>query len=153
MKRSLLTMVFALLFAQTSIALEDPFERNRLYVGAEATKGSYKAIYQIDSNNPDVIKKAIRNIKNLIEDPRLKGKVEVELVAFSGGTELLLKTSEYEAALRELITKGVVIVQCLNTLKERKLERSQFFDFVGFVPSANGELVIRGGDGWVIIKP
>lgn len=153
MKINLLATLFALAFVQTSIATEDPFERNKLYVGAEATKESYKAIYQMDSNNADVIKKAIRNIKNLIEDPRLKGKVEVELVAFSGGTELLLKTSEYEAALRELITKGVIIVQCLNTLKERKLERSQFFDFVGFVPSANGELVIRSAEGWVIIKP
>lgn len=153
MNRNLLVALFVLCFSQTSMATESSFEQNRFYVGAEATKESYKAIYQMDSNNPDLIKKAIRNIKNLIEDPRLKGKVDVELVAFSGGTEALMKTSEYEAALRELFTRGVIIAQCLNTLKERKLEKSQFFDFVAFVPSANGELVIRGAEGWVIIKP
>lgn len=153
MKRNLLATVIALIFSHSAIAIEDPFESNRQYTGAEATKESYKAIYQLDSNNTDVIKKAIRNIKNLLEDPRLKGRVQVELVAYSGGTEALMKTSEYEAGLRELVSKGVIVAQCLNTLKERKLDKLQFLDFVAFVPSANGELVIRGAEGWVIVKP
>jgi len=153
MKKNILISIFALLFAQSSIAAEDPFEHNRLYVGAEASKETYRAIYQLDSNNPEIIKKAFRNVNNLLEDPRLKGKVQVELVAYSGGSEVMMKSSGYEAALRDLVSKGVIVVQCLNTLKEKKLEKSQFYDFIGFVPSANGELVIRGSEGWVIIKP
>jgi uncharacterized protein len=35
----------------------------------------------------------------------------------------------------------------MNTLIERKLEKSQFFDFIAFVPSANGELAIQGAEG------
>ncbi|ULT27487.1 hypothetical protein KUH03_12560 [Sphingobacterium sp. E70] len=51
----------------------------------------YKAIYQLDSNDPKTIEKAIRNINNVLKDPRLKGHLQIELVAFSGGTEAYLK--------------------------------------------------------------
>lgn len=153
MKRNLFVALLTMFFSQAALATSDPFELNRQYTGAEATKEVYKAIYQLDSNDPKVIKKALRNIKNLMEDPRLVGRVQVEIIAYAGGTEALMLTSEHEAALRELVSKGVIVAQCLNTLKERKLEKSQFFDFIAFVPSANGELVIRGAEGWVIVKP
>src|SRR5690606_13700896 len=92
---------------------------NAKFSGAEPHNGHYKAIYQLDSNNPDVVKKAFRNIKNVLNDPRLKGKIEVELITFSGGTEVMLKDSAYQNALKELIDKGVIIAQCTNSLQER----------------------------------
>ena len=128
-------------------------EANKVYTGAEATKPAYRAIYQLDQASPEIIKKAIRNINNLLEDPRLKGKIAVELVAFSGGTEAYKKGSEYEEALKKLIGKGVLVVQCLNTLKERNISKTELFDFIGYVPTGNGELVIRAGEGWTIVKP
>jgi len=89
----------------------------------------------------------------LLEDPRLKGKVQVELVAFSGGTEAYRKTSEFEEGIKGLVEKGVTVVQCLNTLREKKISKDELFDFIGFVPSGNGELVIRAAEGWTIVKP
>lgn len=153
MNRLLFALLIVLPLSQPVLAAEDPVTHNRAYIGAEAGKETYRAIYQLDSNHPEIIKKAIRNINNLLEDPRLKGKVQVELVAFAGGTEALMKSSAYEKEFRALVDKGVLVVQCLNSLKERKLDKSQLFDFIGYVPSGNGELVIRGADDWVIIKP
>lgn len=128
-------------------------ETNKNYTGASAKKSKYRVIYQMDQGSPDLIKKAIRNINNLLEDPRLKGKLQIELVAFSGGTEAYRKGSEYEDGIKKLIDKGVLVVQCLNTLKERKIEKSELFDFIGYVPTGNGELVIRAAEGWIIVKP
>lgn len=136
-----------LIYSQQSII------ENKSYRGAEATKENYRAIYQMDSSSPEIIKKTIRNIKNLLQDPRLEGKVEIELVAFSGGTEAYRKGSEYESAIKDLIAKGVIVTQCLNTLKERKIEKNELFDFLAYVPTGNGELLIRATEGWVIIKP
>lgn len=129
------------------------FEQNKAYTGAVAKAKVYKAIYQMDNGSPEIIKKTIRNINNLLKDPRLKGKIQVELIAFSGGTEAYRKGSEYEEGIRNLVAQGVIVAQCLNTLQERKIDKSELYDFLAFVPTGNGELVIRSKEGWTIIKP
>lgn len=127
---------------------------NAAFQGAIAKKKSYKAIYQLDSDDPKIIAKAFRNINNALKDPRLKGKIEIELIAFSGGTEAFKKVnSQYEEPLKDLIEKGVHVVQCLNTLEERKITKSELYDFLAYVPSGNGELILRANEGWIIIKP
>ncbi|MDQ1152251.1 DsrE family protein [Sphingobacterium zeae] len=127
---------------------------NHQYSGAVAKKKAYIAIYQLDSNDPKTIEKAIRNINNVLKDPRLKGRLQIELVAFSGGTEAFLKkNSQYEKPLKNLVEKGVIVAQCLNTLEERHIAKEELFDFIGYVPSGNGELILRANEGWVIIKP
>lgn len=152
-----ITLALCILFGSlslTSMAQESKILTNKDYHGAVAKKKSYKAIYQLDSNDPKTITKAIRNINNVLKDPRLKGKIEIELITFSGGTEAYLKkNSEYEQPLKDLISKGVIVAQCLNSLEERKLTKDELFDFVAYVPSGNGELIIRANEGWVIIKP
>ena len=136
--------------AQTTNSL---LEKNRDFTGAIATQKHYHAIYQLDTNDPKVIEKTIRNINNALTDPRLTGKIQVELIAFSGGTDAYLKGGKYESDLKSLVEKGVIVAQCNNTLKERKLSRSDIYDFIGVVPSGNGELIIRQAEGWSVIKP
>ncbi|HEY5406563.1 MAG TPA: DsrE family protein [Ginsengibacter sp.] len=136
--------------AQTTNSL---LEKNRDFTGAIATQKHYHAIYQLDTNDPKVIEKTIRNINNALTDPRLTGKIQVELIAFSGGTDAYLKGGKYESDLKSLVEKGVIVAQCNNTLKERKLSRNDIYDFIGVVPSGNGELIIRQAEGWSVIKP
>ncbi|MCW2120900.1 DsrE family protein [Flavobacterium sp. 7A] len=149
-------LLFSSVIILTSISMQSQssiLERNSNFKGATATLDSYKAIYQLDSNDPRIINKTIRNINNALEDPRLKNKLQIELVAFSGGTDAFLRDSAYEAELKELVIKGVTVVQCSNTLKERHLNRDQIYAFIAVVPSGNGELIIRQAEGWAIIKP
>ncbi|GAA0533959.1 DsrE family protein [Chitinophaga japonensis] len=150
---SLALLCLAFSFGAHAQTTEKALERNRAFSGATATQAAYHAIYQLDTNNPKIIEKAIRNINNALTDPRLAGKVTLELVAFSGGTDAFLKGSPYEAALKALVEKGVIVAQCNNTLKERKLSREQLYDFIAIVPSGNGELIIRQAQGWSVIKP
>jgi intracellular sulfur oxidation DsrE/DsrF family protein len=95
----------------------------------------------------------LRNINNALEDPRLKGKVEIELVAFAGGYTMFLKSGKYESMLLGLQKKGVILAECENTIRERKIEKATLFDFIGYVPSGNGEIIIRGNEGWTIVHP
>lgn len=127
--------------------------KNRAFTGAKASLKMYHAIYQLDNNDPKVIGKTIRNINNALTDPRLAGKIKIELIAFSGGTDAYLLGSKYEKDLRELVEKGVIVSQCNNTLQERKISRDQLYDFIAVVPSGNGELIIRQAEGWSVIKP
>ncbi|GAA4145634.1 hypothetical protein GCM10022216_29750 [Sphingobacterium kyonggiense] len=139
--------------AQQTKPVKNNLQKNAEFVGATTHLKQYKAIYQLDSNQPDVVKKAFRNINNVLNDPRLKGKLQLELITFSGGTEVMLKDSPYEKDLKKLIDQGVIVAQCNNSLQERNLVKDQLYDFIGYVPSGNGELVIRAAEGWVIVKP
>lgn len=128
-------------------------EKNKAFTGAKAAKNQYHAIYQLDNADTKIIEKTIRNINNALTDPRLAGKIEIELIAFSGGTDAYMKGSKYEADLKSLVQKGVIVAQCNNTLKERKISRDQLYDFIAVVPTGNGELIIRQAEGWSVIKP
>jgi intracellular sulfur oxidation DsrE/DsrF family protein len=75
------------------------------------------------------------------------------LIVHGGGVALYLKDGPYEAELAALLSKGVILAQCENTLRERKIGKEQLWPFVSFVPSANGELIIRQADGWAYIHP
>jgi uncharacterized protein len=146
--------LFVLMANATNAQTENKaLEKNRTFTGAKATRKSYQAIYQLDNNDPKIIEKAIRNINNALTDPRLAGKLHLELVAFSGGTDVNLKGGKYEAALKALVEKGVIVAQCNNSLNERKINRDQIYDFIAVVPSGNGELIIRQAEGWAIVKP
>lgn len=150
----LFTLIFVFITAAvTAQSTNTLLEKNRAFTGAVATFKSYSAIYQLDNNDPKIIEKTIRNINNALTDPRLAGKILIELVTFGGGTEAILKESKYGNDLKALVEKGVIVSQCNNSLRERKLSRDQILDFVAVVPSGNGELILRQAEGWSVIKP
>ncbi len=128
-------------------------QSNADFKGAVAKLPHYKALYFVDDTASAKINMTLRNINNALEDPRLKGKAEIELVAFSGGYTMFLKSGKYESQLKALQAKGVILAECENTLRERKIDKATLFDFIGYVPSGNGEIIIRGGEGWTIVHP
>ncbi|MDE2490168.1 MAG: DsrE family protein [Elusimicrobia bacterium] len=123
------------------------------FAGAVPTKKHYGVIFQLDSESPQAMKKTLANVRNVLEDPRLTGRVEVELLANSGGYNIYKKGNGLEGALKELAAKGVILAQCRNTLRELKVDPSTLYPFIHIVPSAMGELVIREGQGWAYIHP
>jgi intracellular sulfur oxidation DsrE/DsrF family protein len=123
------------------------------FQGAEATRPHYKALYFLDDADPKKIKGTLRNIDNALEDARLKGKLEVEFVAFGDGVAVFEKENPYEETLLALQKKGVVLAQCSNTVRERHIDKNTLFSFISYVPSGNGEIIIRQAEGWSIVHP
>jgi intracellular sulfur oxidation DsrE/DsrF family protein len=123
------------------------------FKGAEATQAHYKALYFLDDIDPKKIKGTLRNIDNALEDVRLKGKLEVELVAFGDGVAVYEKANSYEQTLLALQKKGVILAQCNNTIRERHIDTATLFPFISYVPSGNGEIIIRQAQGWAVVHP
>jgi len=92
----------------------------------------------------------LRNTKNLLED--LAG-VEVEVVAHADGVEPLRTGSPQAALMAQLADRGVRFVVCENTLRSRNLSEKDFPGYVGTVPSAIVELVVRQAEGWHYLRP
>lgn len=123
------------------------------FTGAQATLKNYKALYVINSGDEKKITGTLRNLKNALDDPRLKGKLDVELIAFGDGVAVYQKSGTFEKTLLELQSRGVVLAQCENTVRERHIDKNTLFDFIGYVPSGNGEIIIRQYQGWAVVHP
>lgn len=127
--------------------------QDKPFNGAEATFSSYKALFVLNEGDEKKIKGTLRNIKNSLEDPRLKGKLEIELIAFSDGVSVYAKAGQFEETLKALQAKGVILAQCENTIRERKIDKNTLFPFISYVPSGVGEIIIRQQQGWAIVHP
>lgn len=151
MKKISLLLVITLAGLMVNANAQD--QKAETFTGASAHKKHYQAVYQLNNDDEKVIKATLKNINNALEDPRLKGKLEIELVVHGGGVAVFKKDKPYEQQLKDLQGKGVILAQCLNTMKERNISKDELFDFISFVPSGNGEIIIRQQEGWAVVHP
>jgi intracellular sulfur oxidation DsrE/DsrF family protein len=121
--------------------------------GAEATKSQYRVAYQLNSADDNKIKETLRNINNALNDPRLKDKLQAELVVHGQGVAVYRKEKGYEADLAALQKRGVILAMCENTMRVMNISRDELLPFIAYVPSGNGELIIRQQEGWAIVHP
>lgn len=147
-----LCLVVALMASINLMAQQKPAE-TKPFQGAVSANKQYKAVYQLNTNDDKKISSTFKNITNALEDPRLAGKLKVELVVHGDGVVTFRKDSAYEQQLLALQKMGVVLVQCEKTMKSRNIQKEELFDFISYVPSANGELIILQDQGWAIIHP
>lgn len=146
----LLAIAFVLLFCSKQAAAQtDP----AAFTGAQPKLDHYDALYVLNSGDDKKIHGIIRNMNNVLEDPRLKGKLHIELIVFGDGVAVYMKSNSYEQALKDLKAKGVVMAECSNTVRERKIDKNDLFDFISYVPSANGEIILRHYEGWAVVHP
>lgn len=127
-------------------------QQSAQFTGAEATLKVYKALYVLNNDDDKKISGILKSMKNALDDPRLKGKLELELVVFGDGVKLFQKSGIYEERLKELSAQGVILAQCENTLRQRKISKDSLFPFIAFVPTANGEIIIRQHQGWAVVQ-
>ncbi|MBK0379763.1 DsrE family protein [Mucilaginibacter segetis] len=123
------------------------------FTGAKATLKHYNALYVINTADEHHIKGTLRNLSNALEDPRLKGKLQIELIAFGDGVAVYMKSGPFEQILKDLQAKGVILAQCSNTVRERNIDKNTLFPFISYVPSGNGEIIIRQYEGWAVVHP
>ncbi|WP_207509921.1 DsrE family protein [Telluribacter humicola] len=121
--------------------------------GALATKTRYQVVYQLNSDEDAHIKATLKNIRNALSDSRLINKLDVELVVHGKGLAAFKIGSPYEELLRQLKQQKVILAMCENTMRERDIKREDLYSFVSYVPSGNGELIIRQQEGWAYIHP
>ena len=121
--------------------------------GAEATKPRYRVAYQLNTDDSTKIRSTLRNIQNAMSDPRLRGKLDVELVVHGSGVEVYRKNKPYEKVLQHLQKQGVILAMCENTMRGENISRDELLPFLSYVPSGNGELIIREQEGWAILHP
>ncbi|MHC3993958.1 DsrE family protein [Thiomicrolovo sp. ZZH C-3] len=128
--------------ADTEFADPKPALDNPRQVVFSVTEGSDEAINHVLSSANNVLK---------FYGPE---KVQMEIVAYSGGIRTLLKNNPKIAErVRTLMLYDVTFVACGNTMRTKNITEDQLIDDVEVVTAGIVEMIERVKEGWVYIKP
>ena len=110
----------------------------------------HKIVFQLTNNDTLVHKAMVKQINNaLTAAPNAK----IEVVCHNNGIEFLTAAKTKQAsAIAELKAKGVVFAACENTLRERKIDKSEIVSEAIFVPAGILEVVMKQEQKYSYIK-
>jgi intracellular sulfur oxidation DsrE/DsrF family protein len=111
-----------------------------------------KLVIQVSEDNPAVWNLALNNAKNIQKDLG-KDKVDLEIIAYGPGINMLKAESEVANRIDEAISTGVQVMACENTMRNQKLSKDDMNVKVGYVPSGVVEIMQRQQHGYAYLRP
>jgi len=109
-------------------------------------------VIQMSDNDPAKWNLALNNAKN-VQQELGKDKVDVEIVAYGPGINMLKFDSVVASRLAEAEKSGVAIRACGNTMKGMKLTKDDLHASAKVVPAGVIEIMHKQDAGWTYIKP
>ncbi len=110
----------------------------------------YKLVIQLTNSDTAVHRTTVKQIFNaLAAAPNTK----IEVVCHNNGISFLQSAKTLQAdKIKELKAKGVIFAACENTLKERKIDKSEIVSEAIFVPAGIIEIVDKQSKKWAYLK-
>jgi intracellular sulfur oxidation DsrE/DsrF family protein len=122
-------------------------------MGAASTQSqTQKVVFQVSEGEPKKWNLALNNIKN-VQDVLGKDKVEIELVVYGPGIDMLKLESAAGNRVNDAIANGVRVVACENTMDAQKLSKGDMLKSIGYVPAGVIELMKKQQQGYAYIRP
>jgi uncharacterized protein len=119
----------------------------------ETVKDSrHKVVFQVSEADPKKWALTLNNAQNVQEDLG-KNNVDIEIVAYGPGIEMLKFDSEAGNRIGDAIKSGVVFAACENTMIRQKLTRTDMLSQVVFVKAGVVHLMKRQREGYAYIRP
>jgi intracellular sulfur oxidation DsrE/DsrF family protein len=112
----------------------------------------YRAVFQLDDEEPDRVQLTLANIRNVIEE---LGQTNVEIILVINGLALraFQGDSPHIGLLDDLKGKGVGFRACRRSLRKCDLAESDLLKHFSFVSSGVTELIRKQNEGWAYIHP
>ncbi len=120
-------------------------------VAQSATGKTHRVVVAVTSGDVMDWNIALGNIGNLLAGLK-PDTVEVEVVSFAGGINMVKADSAVAADIAKLQEQGVKFVACQNSMRAHKLELKDLLPGLSPVPSGIVEVVTKQEQGWVYIK-
>ena len=119
---------------------------------AAATAAHEKVVFQVSDAGPGKWNLTLNNAKN-VQDAVGKNNVDIEIVAFGPGIEMLKRESEVGSKIDKALADGIKVVACENTMKAMKLTKADMLPTIGYVPGGVVELMKKQKEDWSYIRP
>ena len=119
---------------------------------SQAPAAKYRVVIQVSDADPGKWNLALSNAQNVQADLG-KTNVEIEIVAYGPGIDMLTAESAARDRVSGAIDDGVIVVACENTMRTRKLQRGDMLGGIGYVDAGVVELMQKQRAGWAYIRP
>src|SRR4051794_25699558 len=100
-----------------------------------------RLVIQVTDNDPARWNMVLNNTKNAQDDVGGADKIDIEIVTYGPGINMLKKDSPVGERIGELVKSGVKVVGCENTMKAFKIDKSEMLATIGYVPAGVTELM------------
>lgn len=124
--------------------------------GGATSHGGDKVVYHL-SDGIEQASNGLRNIGNHLE---VNPQAKIVVVSHARGVDFLFKDAKdkngnkYEDLVERLKMRGVRFDVCEITLRNRKLTKDQFIEYVSYVPSGVAEVTrLQQREGHAYVKP
>ena len=114
--------------------------------------GKQRVVFQVSDNDPAKWNLALNNAKNVQTDLG-KDKVQIEIVAYGPGLNMLKSESSVGGRLAGALDDSVGLIACENTMTNTKVSRSQMYDGIAYVKAGVTHIMKRQQEGWAYIRP
>jgi intracellular sulfur oxidation DsrE/DsrF family protein len=118
---------------------------------AQTATAPNRALFQVTDNDPARWTMILNNMQNL-RDGVGGEPVEIELVAYGPGINMLKSDSPVKQRIAEAMKSGVKVNGCQNTMNGMKLTPADMLPEIGYVPSGVVEVMRRQQQGWAYIR-
>lgn len=119
---------------------------------AESPVVRQKVVFQVSDNDAAKWNLALNNIRNIQQDLG-RENVDIELIAYGPGLNMLKLDSTVAARVAETLGNGAGIFACENTMRGQKLGKTDLLPNIGFVKAGVTALMMRQSEGWAYIRP
>ena len=139
---SILFILTAWVYAETVYADPKPTFIHPRKVLFSIIKGDDKSIQHVLSSANNVLK---------YYGPE---NIQMRIVTYSGGIRAVLKKeSAFAERIDTLMQYEVEFYACANTMRTKKIKKSELLDDVEVVSAGIVEIIERVQEGWIYIKP
>ena len=108
-------------------------------------------VVHLDEAAPEKHAGVLRNISHLLTE--LGEGTQIELVVHGPGLAAALTDAPHAAQVRELLSRGIAVAACANTMREKNVSADELIEGVHVVPAGIAELVRRQREGWAYVRP
>ena len=111
-----------------------------------------KLLIQMSEADPAKWNMALNNAKN-VQDELGAANVDIEIVAFGPGINMIKFDSPANSRVTEAMKSGIAVVACENTLHNLKISKADIISGASFVPAGVVQIMRRQSEGWAYVRP
>jgi intracellular sulfur oxidation DsrE/DsrF family protein len=139
MKTTLATLLVAFAAALTPFA-------------AHAQGAKHHLVLQVSDNDPGKWNLALNNAEN-VQEAFGKDNVDVEIVAYGPGLNMLKADSKVAARLSKALDDNVALLACATTMRKTKVTQADLAGGTKVVPGGIVHIMQRQKEGWNYVRP
>lgn len=121
-------------------------------LAAQADGAKHHLVLQVSDNDPQKWNLALNNAEN-VQEALGKDNVEVEIVAYGPGLNMLKAESKVAPRLNKALDNNVGLLACATTMRKMKVTKADLAGGTKVVPGGIIHIMQRQKEGWNYVRP